>query len=153
MVELPRHVGAQGTETDCGASEPSPGGRAAPVGFNQEDGVLFAGTHLLLELWGADRLDDAPFIERTLVKAAEAASATVLEVRLHTFEPCGGVTGVLLLAESHISIHSWPERGYAAIDLFMCGKCNPHLSVPVLQKAFKPDSVEITEHKRGCMLD
>ncbi len=117
--------------------------------FVSQKGVEFAGTHLLLEFWEASLLNDEQAIEQALVRAAEAAGATVLDVRLHTFLPSGGVTGVLLLAESHISIHTWPERAYAAIDVFMCGDCDPHLSVPVLEGAFRPGRMEVSEHKRG----
>ena len=127
--------------------------REAPAhgddGFIERDGVRYAGTHLLLELWGARSLNDPQAIEAALVRAAEAAEAQVLDVRLHTFAPSGGVTGVALLAESHISIHTWPERAYAAIDIFMCRSCDPHDAVPVLRAAFAPQSVELTEHKRG----
>ncbi|XHR98792.1 hypothetical protein ACFB49_03850 [Sphingomonas sp. DBB INV C78] len=81
----------------------------------------YDGRHLIADLHGCARLDDAAYIERVLRDAAAAAGATVLDVRLHAFGPGQGVTGVALLAESHISIHSWPENGYAAIDFFLCG--------------------------------
>ena len=54
-----------------------------------------------------------------------------------------------MLAESHISIHTWPERHFAAIDIFMCGECDPHLAVPVLQTTFRADRVELDEQRRG----
>ncbi|MEK7246286.1 MAG: adenosylmethionine decarboxylase [Pseudomonadota bacterium] len=117
--------------------------------FVERDGVKFAGTHLILDLWQATRLDDPKFIASVLERAARAASATVLHTHMHHFSPNGGVSGVVVLAESHISIHTWPERGYAAIDIFMCGKCDAYLSVPVLREAFRAGSVQLTEHKRG----
>lgn len=137
---------------DKGYHLPETVGAQSEIGedwFVSQKGVEFAGTHLLLEFWEASTLDDETAIEQALVRAAEAAGATVLDVRLHTFLPSGGVTGVLLLAESHISIHTWPERSYAAIDIFMCGDCNPHHSVPVLEDAFRPGRTEVSEHKRG----
>lgn len=77
--------------------------------------------HLIADIAGCRHLDDPVLIEQALRSAAIAASATVLEVRLHHFGPQQGVTGVALLAESHISIHTWPENGLAAVDLFVCG--------------------------------
>ena len=56
-----------------------------------------------------------------------------------------------VLAESHISIHTWPERNYAAIDLFMCGGCNPYDAVPTLRRAFRPGSIQLNEAKRGIV--
>ena len=82
------------------------------------------GWHLIADLIDGARLDDADRIERILADAAAAAGATLLEVRLHKFGPGFGVTGVALLAESHISIHTWPEYGTACVDIFMCGKTN-----------------------------
>ena len=101
--------------------------------FVEKDGVKFAGTHLLLDLWGAHNLTDPAAIDRALRDAAEAANATILHSHFHHFGPDGGVSGVLVLAESHISIHTWPERDFAAVDVFMCGACDPRLSIPVLQ--------------------
>lgn len=77
--------------------------------------------HLIADLVGASDLADIAVIETALRAAAKAANATVLDVRLHHFGPGMGVTGVALLAESHISIHTWPESGVAAVDLYVCG--------------------------------
>ena len=83
--------------------------------FIERDGVRFAGTHLIIDLFGARRLDDLKFIERTLKHCVEVAGATLLHMHLHHFTPNGGVSGVAVLSESHISIHSWPAAGYAAL--------------------------------------
>lgn len=119
--------------------------------FVERDGVQFAGTHLLIEFWGAENLNDAAAIESALCRAAEAAEATVLTVHTHEFTPYGGVTGVAVLAESHITIHTWPERDFAAIDIFMCGRCDPYASVDPLKADFNPDSVLLTEQRRGIL--
>ena len=117
--------------------------------FVERDGVRFAGTHLLVDLFGARRLDDLAHIEQTLRRCVEVAGATLLHIHLHHFTPNGGVSGVAVLSESHISIHSWPEAGYAALDIFMCGDARPELAVPVLREAFDADRVVVKEHLRG----
>jgi S-adenosylmethionine decarboxylase len=117
--------------------------------FVERDGMKFAGTHLLIDLWGAGRLDDPDHIDAALREAAVTAGATILHSHFHHFSPNGGVSGVVVLAESHISIHTWPERDFAAIDIFMCGACNPHLSIPVLQRAFGPERIVLDEQRRG----
>ncbi len=117
--------------------------------FVERDGMKFAGTHLLIDLWGATRLDDPDGIDVALREAAVRAGATILHSHFHHFTPNGGVSGVVVLAESHISIHTWPERDYAAIDVFMCGACDPHLAIPVLQSAFSPERIDVDEQRRG----
>ncbi len=117
--------------------------------FFEHDGERFAGLHLIVDLWDAERLDDLPFIERTLRDCVDASGATLLHIHLHHFTENGGVSGVAVLAESHISIHSWPEREYAAVDIFMCGETEPHRAIDVLRDAFRPARVEIGEHHRG----
>ena len=117
--------------------------------FVEKDGVKFAGMHLLVDLWGARNLTDPAVIDRALSEAAMAAGATILHSHFHHFGPDGGVSGVLVLAESHISIHTWPERDFAAVDVFMCGCCDPYDSVPVLEAAFRPERVDVTERRRG----
>ena len=119
--------------------------------FVERDGQRFAGMHLLLDLWGARDLRDPAAIGRALCEAAEAAEATVLHSHFHHFSPDGGVSGVVVLAESHISIHTWPERDFAAIDIFMCGACDPYKSVPVLEAAFQPRSMQLSEQRRGLI--
>lgn len=116
--------------------------------YVNKDGVLFAGTHLLIDLWGATNLNSPKQIEDVLQECAILCGATILHSHMHHFAP-QGVSGVIVLAESHISIHTWPERGYASLDIFMCGTCNPYNSLPLLKQYFKPISVQVSEHKRG----
>lgn len=117
--------------------------------FTERDGVTFAGIHLIVDLWGASRLDDIDFIEATLKACVDVAEATLLHIHLHHFTPNLGVSGVAVLAESHISIHTWPEYGYAAMDIFMCGDAKPENAVDVLREAFQPERVDVGEHLRG----
>ncbi|WP_265518821.1 adenosylmethionine decarboxylase [Nitratireductor luteus] len=117
--------------------------------FIEKDGVLCAGSHLIVDLFDAERLDDLPYIEKTLIDCVETAGATLLHIHLHPFEPNGGVSGVAVLAESHISIHSWPERAYAALDIFMCGDARPERCINVLQEAFRPGRIDVKELLRG----
>ena len=81
----------------------------------------YLGQHLIADLVACSRLDDEACIGACLAEAAACAGATLLEMRLHGFGVGKGVTGVALLAESHISIHTWPEHGCACVDLFLCG--------------------------------
>ncbi|XWO14397.1 S-adenosylmethionine decarboxylase proenzyme [Candidatus Hepatincola sp. Pdp] len=116
--------------------------------YASKDGVLFAGTHLLIDLWEATNLNSPKDIDKVLRDCAIAAGATILHSHMHHFNP-QGVSGVVVLAESHISIHTWPERGYAALDIFVCGDCNPYLAIPILKDYFKPKNIQLSENRRG----
>jgi S-adenosylmethionine decarboxylase len=97
--------------------------------------------HCVLELHrgNSDKLNDEAFVREALIEAAEVAGATLLEVRTHAFSP-QGITGFALLAESHISIHTWPECEFAAVDAFTCGETtDPEKACNYLAKCF--DSV------------
>jgi S-adenosylmethionine decarboxylase len=117
--------------------------------FCKRNGETFAGTHLIIDVKNGTRLDDLQHIENTFRKCIEVAGATLLHIHMHHFTPNGGVSGVAVLAESHISIHSWPEYGYAALDIFMCGEAKPHLAVDVIREAFQPSEIIVQEHLRG----
>ena len=119
--------------------------------FVEKDGIVFAGSHILVDLWGARNLDDQDFIERALRTAAAACGATVLHIHLHQFTGSGGVSGVAVLAESHISVHTWPERNFAAFDVFMCGKCDPMDALPVLRDLFAPSDMQVDSYRRGLV--
>lgn len=121
--------------------------------FIVRDGVEFAGTHLIIDLIGAERLDELGHIDTTLRACVEAAGATLLHIHLHHFTPNGGISGVAVLAESHISVHTWPERDFAAFDIFMCGHAKPEEGITVLKRAFSPKTMQITENLRGVVND
>jgi S-adenosylmethionine decarboxylase len=119
--------------------------------FVEKEGQRFAGMHLLVDLWDAHHLQDPAFIESALREASEAADATILHSHFHHFSPNGGVSGVIVLAESHISVHTWPERNFAAVDIFMCGSCDPYRSLPALKAAFEPAEMRLREERRGLI--
>lgn len=117
--------------------------------FITRDGKVFAGTHIIADFWGASELDNLQLMEKALRDGIEAAQATLLHIHLHHFTPNGGISGVAVLAESHISVHSWPERNYAAFDVFMCGDSEPMKAIEVLKQAFTPSEVKVDEILRG----
>jgi S-adenosylmethionine decarboxylase len=117
--------------------------------FIDRDGKRFAGTHLLLDLWGASRLDDLKHMEQALRRCVAEAGATLLHIHLHHFTPNGGVSGVAVLAESHMSVHTWPELKYAAFDVFMCGEARPERCQPVLTQCFTPERIDVQRLLRG----
>ena len=95
---------------------------------------------------------EATAVDREALRAAvDACRATLLELKLHRFSPNGGISGVAIVAESHISIHTWPERAYAAVDIFMCGGADPYLAIPVLRAALEPEQLQLNEQKRGIL--
>lgn len=109
------------------------------------------GRHILLELWGCDEriLDNPSAIASVLGKAAKAAKARPIASVCRHFDP-QGVSGFLMVQESHFSIHTWPEEGYAAVDAFTCGyRCDPSMAIEVFRSGLKAESVEVREIERG----
>lgn len=112
------------------------------------------GRHLILEMWGCckDIIDDVRAVKEILTKATESTKATLVDVICHRFSPYG-VTGVAILAESHISVHTWPEYGYAAVDVFICGNTiNLQNAAAFMTQAFHARETSTLELKRGEFL-
>lgn len=109
------------------------------------------GRHVLVELWEAVNLDRPDTIEEALVETVRATGGTLLDVRVIPF-PGGGASGVAIIAESHVTIHTWPEYGYAGVDLFTCGPTmNMEAGVEMLKKYFSPQRIQVAEVRRGIM--
>lgn len=112
------------------------------------------GKHILLELKGCEKepLDDLGFLKSILLEAAEESGATVLGESFHPFHP-QGVSGVVVIAESHLSIHTWPEYDYAAADIFTCGNAvQPEKAAQILIEGLGARSHSIVEIQRGLLL-
>ena len=111
------------------------------------------GTHLLLEMNECDAmvLDDMALVKQALLAAAEEAGATVVGEVFHKFSPVG-VTGIVCIAESHISIHTWPEHGYAAADIFTCGdNLKPMEAAHFIAESLQAQHANVMEVKRGVI--
>ncbi|MEF9437281.1 MAG: adenosylmethionine decarboxylase [Candidatus Mariimomonas ferrooxydans] len=111
------------------------------------------GAHLLIELreCNAKILSNLKEVKDVLISAAEAAEATIIEVAFHEFSPFG-ISGMVIIAESHLSIHTWPEYKYAAVDIFTCGNIiKPEKAVAFLIKKFQSKNPSVVELKRGII--
>ena len=108
------------------------------------------GTHLVVDGWGcpADLLNDPEGIRQAMVSAIAAGKATLIDLCVHQFSP-HGVTATATLAESHIAIHTWPEYGYFAADLFFCGQGQPKEAMKFLQNALQAAECKMQEFDRG----
>jgi len=113
------------------------------------------GRHMIVELYkcNGQKLNDLKIITKMLKEATEAANATLLSIQVHPLTP-QGVSGVVVLAESHISIHTWPELGYASLDIYTCGDhSQPEKALEVIKEYLEPKSINIVELKRGVLID
>ncbi|MCF7916872.1 MAG: adenosylmethionine decarboxylase [Candidatus Omnitrophica bacterium] len=111
--------------------------------------IRYAGTHLIIELWDAKNLSSLPKIRKSLKDSVKAIGANLLNISLHKFSPSGGVSGVAVISESHISVHTWPEYNYAALDIFVCGQVDPYKAIGILKKQYQTSNIQISEIKRG----
>ena len=117
----------------------------------QENELKALGTHIVCELSGCDprMLTDVAYVREMMVSAAQEANATVIETAFHRFQP-HGVSGVVVIQESHLSIHTWPETGYAAMDFYTCGDhTDPWAAAQFAARALGAESMLTTEVKRG----
>jgi S-adenosylmethionine decarboxylase len=107
------------------------------------------GRHVILEMWGCQNLDSVDTAERALREMVEALDVNLLDLHVYPFSPVG-VTGMAIVSESHLVIHTWPEYGYAAVDLFTCGAPrDPQDAVAVLRRLFQPERIGVMEINRG----
>ncbi|MBQ4811780.1 adenosylmethionine decarboxylase [Pseudoalteromonas luteoviolacea] len=107
------------------------------------------GQHIIVDIFDASNLVGEKRIEDMMIECAHAANATILKTHIHPFETNGGVSGMIILAESHISIHTWPEFSFAAMDIFMCGDAQPELCLPVIERYFQPGNMVVNTLTRG----
>ena len=120
-----------------------------PKGSTASKKTKYAGIHLIAEFWGGRVIESITEIKKILVEATKRSKNTSLGIKIHKFSP-QGLTGFILLAESHIAIHTWPELEYVAIDIFSCGsRGKPHLALAYLKKKFRPKKVQVRRIKRG----
>jgi S-adenosylmethionine decarboxylase len=110
------------------------------------------GKHVLLDFWGVKEAMNLKFIESAFREVADICNANILDIRLHSFGENSGITGVAILEESHMSIHTWPEIDFCAIDVFMCGKCDASNAIEPLKKIFNPHKFELKEYSRGSII-
>ncbi len=143
------HMTAHALSGSGASAETAEAPKLAADHFIQLGDMEVAGRHLIIDLLGARHVDDQNRIRDAILRCVDACGATLLHVHLHVFSPNGGVSGVAVLAESHISTHTWPERDYAAFDVFMSGDAQPHRAVNILRDAFEAREVRVQEVLRG----
>ncbi|MCS7140423.1 MAG: adenosylmethionine decarboxylase [Candidatus Nezhaarchaeota archaeon] len=111
------------------------------------------GRHIIIELYSCppNLINDEAFIKNVMIEAVKVANGNVCGAFFHKFNP-QGLTGVVIISESHISIHTWPEYGYAAVDVFTCGeRMDPWKAYNYIVKNLKPSNVNVLEIKRGLI--
>ena len=131
--------------------KPIPSKNISADHFIIEKKKMYAGQHLLLDFWGVEFNNSLITLKKVLKNAIKVSGATLLHIHLHRFGKQQGISGVAVLAESHISVHTWPERDYIAFDIFMCGDTNPEASAEYLLKTLKPKKKILKKIKRGVI--
>lgn len=111
------------------------------------------GVHSIVDCYDCDSIliDDLDYSKKIMLKSVELSGATVIDSVFHKFSP-QGITGIIAIAESHFSIHTWPECGYCAIDIFTCGTTiNNDIAVGIIKEGFKVERMIVSELKRGIV--
>lgn len=122
------------------------------VGFLNSEGNRYAGNHLLVDFYGCRGDISVENILSVAQEACRAAGATILFSHGHPFPGSIASSGVIVLAESHCTWHSWPEENnFIAFDVFMCGDCDPRDAIPVLEESLQPERFIVKEEKRGYL--
>jgi len=117
--------------------------------FIIEKNKIYAGLHIILDIWGINFDNSTKTMKKIMKAAVKKGKATLLHIHLHKFGKEEGISGVAVLAESHISVHTWPERDYMAFDIFMCGDTDPFLATEEIIKFFKPNKKKVQIFFRG----
>src|SRR6516162_4198165 len=118
-------------------------------------GLNALGRHLLLEMFDCDpdAINSLEAVKGALIEAAKRAQATIVDVVFHEFNPFG-ISGVVVIAESHLAIHTWPEYRYAAVDIFSCGEVlQPQVAVDHLTQVFSAERISVVELQRGILVN
>ncbi len=112
------------------------------------------GTHVIAELFDCNEfhINDVKKVEEVLMAAAELSSATIIKPFFHKFSPYG-ISGVIVIAESHFTIHTWPEHGYAAVDIFTCGDLNYQAALEHIKNELEAERCTIFQFQRGVLPD
>ncbi len=111
------------------------------------------GRQLVIDAWGCKEMNNEKSVRDFLEESVKACKAKLLSTEIHRFSP-HGISGIAVIAESHISIHTWPEYGYAAIDVFTCGEdVDPYNALAVIKRFFSPERMTVNEIKRGISIE
>lgn len=107
------------------------------------------GVHLIADFWGVKQADQPEFLVQCLKQAVSAAKATLVDIICHPYPPSKGIAVFAVLKESHLALHSWPEKNFVALDIFVCGDCSAHAALDVLKAKLQPSRTHLIEHNRG----
>lgn len=112
---------------------------------------VFAGRHVIFDVFGSPYCGDQTYVEEVMKQAVTSVGATILHSHFHSFGDGGGFTGILVLSESHASVHTWPEVDLMTFDIYMCGICDPHQAMMAIINNIKSENFKITLLKRGIV--